>query len=89
MPLARLEAGAQGAVVASANVAPELSCRVHRAGREGDLAGAVSLGRRLRQLVALCPVGGFPGGWKAAGVAVERAQPPDRLRALGLRAVDR
>ena len=75
MLLASLAAGAQGAIVASANVAPELSCRALEAWRDGDAARAQALEARLRRLVAACRVGSYPAGWKAAAAVQGACRP--------------
>jgi 4-hydroxy-tetrahydrodipicolinate synthase len=64
--VASLVMGANGAIAASANVAPQLGAWVHRAVAEGDLEAANGLQRRLHDLVVSCRRGEFPAGWKAA-----------------------
>ncbi len=75
MLLASLAAGAQGAIVASANVAPELSCGAFAAWRAADREEAHSLEARLRRLVAACRLGSYPAGWKAAAAAQGACRP--------------
>lgn len=70
MLLQSLQAGARGAIVASANVAPQLPVGILRSWEGGDLAGAEAQERQLRRLVAACRVGTYPAGWKAAAAAV-------------------
>ena len=45
--------GGDGAITASANFAPELSVGIYRAWREGDLATAATLNKKLLQLPAI------------------------------------
>ena len=75
MLLSSLGAGACGAIVASANLVPELPVGVHRAWAAGRHEEAARLERRLRQVVDTCRVGGFPAGWKAAVAATGRCGP--------------
>ena len=70
MLLESLQAGARGAIVASANVAPELSVGIFRSWAGNDLRGAREYESRLRSLVAACRVGTYPAGWKAAAAAL-------------------
>lgn len=95
MLVASLAAGARGAIVASANVVPELAVGVHRAWLAGDFDQAARLERRLRQVVAACRTGSFPAGWKSAVAAAGHCQPwlvtprhrldPDESRNLAAR----
>lgn len=73
--LTSLAAGAQGAIVASANVAPELSCGALAAWRRGDLEVARRLEARLRRVVGACRIGSYPAGWKAAAAAQGACRP--------------
>lgn len=66
MLLAALGAGASGAIVASANLVPEMSVGALQAWGEGQTAIAVRNEAMLRAVVAACRVGTFPAGWKAA-----------------------
>lgn len=75
MLLSSLGAGAHGAIVASANLVPDLVVGVHRAWAAGRFDEAVALERRLRQVVAACRVGEFPAGWKAAVAAAVGCRP--------------
>ena len=75
MLLASLDAGATGAIVASANVVPEVAVGVHRAWVAGDMAEAHRLEARLRAVVAACRTGAYPAGWKAAAALAGRCQP--------------
>ncbi len=75
MLLASLGAGARGAIVASANLVPELPVGVHRAWTAGRHDEAARLERRLRQVVDACRVGTFPAGWKAAVALTGRCGP--------------
>ncbi len=75
-----LSAGATGAIVASANVAPELSVAVFRGYRDGDEAAWRAAQDRLLSLVTACRGSGFPAGWKTAaallGLCDDRMAPP-------------
>lgn len=75
MLVSSLAAGASGAIVASANLVPELAVGVHRAWIDGDLVEAGRLEEQLRQVVAACRVGSLPAGWKAALAATGRCRP--------------
>lgn len=75
MLLASLSAGANGAIVASANLVPELPVGIHRAWATDRSVEAAALERRLRQVVEACRVGSFPAGWKAAVAAVGGCRP--------------
>jgi 4-hydroxy-tetrahydrodipicolinate synthase len=66
MLVASMQAGGTGAIIASANLVPELSVGVHQAVRSGDLAHALDVQRRLRAIVMACRRGSGPAGWKAA-----------------------
>jgi len=70
MLLESLQAGASGAIVASANVAPELSVGIVGSWAAGDRTGAAEFERQLRVLVSACRVGTYPAGWKAAASAL-------------------
>jgi 4-hydroxy-tetrahydrodipicolinate synthase len=85
MLLESLQAGASGAIVASANVAAQLSVGIYRSWAAGNLPRATGLERQLRELVAACRVGTFPAGWKAAASALGicRADLVAPRRALG------
>lgn len=78
--LASMVIGADGAIAASANLAPDLGCALFRHAGEGDWARARDLQRRLFELVTACRVGPFPSGWKAAlelaGVCEGHPVPP-------------
>ena len=80
MLVASMQAGARGAITASANLVPELSVRVHRAVREGNLDEARAVERRLRAIVLACRRGTGPSGWKAAlelaGLCAAEPVPP-------------
>ncbi len=75
MLLASLAAGASGAIVASANVVPEVTVGIHRAWTAGDLVEAHRLEARLRAVVAACRTGAYPAGWKAAAALTGRCRP--------------
>lgn len=82
MLLAALGAGARGAIVASANLVPELAVGILESWREGKVDDAGTLERRLRRVVDACRMGNFPAGWKAALAAVGVCGPglvPPRL----------
>lgn len=64
--LASVAAGADGAIAASANLAPELGCELYRRCAAGEWSAARAVQRRLFELVTACRAGGFPAGWKAA-----------------------
>jgi len=70
MLLASLAVGAQGAIVASANVVPELSCGAYLSWRNGDEGKARATEQMLRRVVGACRVGSFPAGWKGAAAAI-------------------
>jgi 4-hydroxy-tetrahydrodipicolinate synthase len=65
MLLASMAVGADGAIAASANVAPELGCALYRHAAAGELEEARAAQRRVFELVRACRVGEFPAGWKA------------------------
>lgn len=75
MLLTSLSAGARGAIVASANVAPELCRGAFDAYRAGEAAAARAFEVRLRRLVAACRTGSYPAGWKAAAAALGLCEP--------------
>jgi len=75
MLLTSMSAGARGAIVASANVAPELSCGALAAWWRGDAEEAQRLEARLRRVVLTCRVGSYPAGWKAAASAQGACRP--------------
>lgn len=75
MLLASLAAGARGAIVASANVVPEVTVGVHRSWTLSDMDGARGLEVRLRSVVAACRTGTYPAGWKAAASLAGRCRP--------------
>ena len=62
MLLAALGAGARGAIVASANLVPELPVGILESWREGKVDEAATLERRLRRVVDACRMGNFPAG---------------------------
>jgi dihydrodipicolinate synthase/N-acetylneuraminate lyase len=64
--LASMAVGADGAIAASANLAPELGCALYRHAAAGELEEARAAQRRVFELVRACRVGPFPAGWKAA-----------------------
>lgn len=70
-----LSAGATGAVVASANVAPQLAVKIF-----ADPAAGRDTQDRLLDLVTACRKAGTPAGWKAAaaltGLCTDRMVPP-------------
>jgi 4-hydroxy-tetrahydrodipicolinate synthase len=66
MLLASMVVGADGAIAASANLAPELGCELYRHAAAGELEQARAAQRRVFELVRACRVGDFPAGWKAA-----------------------
>lgn len=66
MLLAAIGAGASGAIIASANLVPEVSVGALQAWRQGRTAEAVRDEATLRAVVAACRVGTPPAGWKAA-----------------------
>lgn len=74
MLLASLSAGARGAIVASANVAPELCRGAFDAHRAGD-AAAAGIEVQVRRLVDACRTGSYPAGWKAAAAALGHCEP--------------
>lgn len=80
MLVASMQAGGTGAILASANLVPEMGVGVHRAVRNGDLARALDRLRRLRAIVIACRRGSLPAGWKAAleltGWCARSAVPP-------------
>lgn len=61
-----IEAGAVGAILASANVAPENGVALYRAAVDGDTDTATRLRDRAVTLVAACRDAGVPTGWKTA-----------------------
>lgn len=75
MLLASLAAGASGAIVASANVVPEVTVGVHRAWTARDMVEARRLEARLRSVVAACRTGTYPAGWKAAAALTGHCRP--------------
>lgn len=75
MLLASLAAGAGGAIVASANLVPEVAVGAHRNWMLGDIGCAHSLEARLRSVVAACRTGTYPAGWKAAAALAGRCRP--------------
>lgn len=81
--VASLVTGASGAIVASANLAPELAVGVYDAFTSGDAGTARRLQEQLAQVVAACRRPGFPAGWKAAleiaGVCGARPVPPGAI----------
>ncbi len=88
--LPSLVMGADGAIGASVNVAPELAVGICQAVDEGDLSRARELQRRLTRLVLACRRGPSPSGWKAALAGLDVCQPllapparplPDAIRA--------
>jgi dihydrodipicolinate synthase/N-acetylneuraminate lyase len=66
MLLASMVLGADGAITASANLAPELGCALYRHAAAGEMEAARTAQRQLFELVRACRVGEFPAGWKAA-----------------------
>ncbi len=58
--------GADGAILASVNLAPELATGIFRSFSDGNSDNAFELQTRLTQLVRACRRGTFPAGWKAA-----------------------
>jgi len=66
MLLASMTLGADGAIAASANLAPELGCALFRHAAAGELEQARAAQRRVFELVSACRAGVFPAGWKAA-----------------------
>lgn len=58
--------GAVGAILASANVAPDNAVALYRAAVNGDTATAARLRDAAATLVAACREAGVPTGWKAA-----------------------
>lgn len=86
-------AGAVGAILASANVAPEAGVALYRAAVDGDAATAAQLRDRALALVAACRDAGIPTGWKAAAALqglcgphpVPPGLPPDSTHLAALR----
>ncbi|HEX6444705.1 MAG TPA: dihydrodipicolinate synthase family protein [Streptosporangiales bacterium] len=80
MLVASLLAGGHGTIAASANLVPELSSGICRALQAGDLDGALTLQRRLQQVIHACRGGTPPAAWKAAlhhaGVCEPHLAPP-------------
>lgn len=80
MLVASMQAGGQGAIVASANLVPALSVAVLRFAREGNFEEAVAIQQRLHRIVTACRRGSGPAGWKAAlesiGVCSRLSVPP-------------
>jgi dihydrodipicolinate synthase/N-acetylneuraminate lyase len=78
--VASLVLGASGAIVASANLAPELPVGVYHAFTSGDAETARQLQEQLSRVVATCRRAAFPAGWKAAleiaGVCSAHPVPP-------------
>ncbi len=64
--LASLLLGADGAIVASANLVPRLPVSLYSAIRNGDLQTARELQEHLFNVVQACRRGIAPAGWKAA-----------------------
>lgn len=64
--VASLVTGASGAIVASANLVPELSVGIYRAFTSGDAETARRLQAQLARVVTACRRGYPPAGWKAA-----------------------
>ncbi|MGH2949693.1 MAG: dihydrodipicolinate synthase family protein, partial [Solirubrobacteraceae bacterium] len=64
--LASMVLGADGAIAASANLAPELGCTLYRHAAAGEIEAARAAQRRVFELVSACRAGPFPAGWKAA-----------------------
>jgi dihydrodipicolinate synthase/N-acetylneuraminate lyase len=64
--IASMQAGGNGAVLASANLVPAMGVAVHRAVRAGDIDFALKEVRKLRAIVTACRRGSLPAGWKAA-----------------------
>jgi 4-hydroxy-tetrahydrodipicolinate synthase len=73
-----LLAGADGAILGSANYVPELSLRVHRAVREGEIEQARVPQRALSRLWTLHDLGSFPAMQKAAAELVGLPAGPPR-----------
>jgi 4-hydroxy-tetrahydrodipicolinate synthase len=95
---AAMRAGANGAVVATANAAPKEFVAMYDAVRRGDLAEAERLQRRLEPLHKLFRTGPFPGTMKAclellgvpAGPPRRPALPvPQEVRARAARILER
>jgi 4-hydroxy-tetrahydrodipicolinate synthase len=78
--VASLVIGASGAIVASANLAPELSVGIYQAFTSSDTETARRLQEQLGRVVAACRRAAFPAGWKAAlelaGVCSAHPVPP-------------
>lgn len=77
---ATLLSGAPGGIWTSPNIAPTLCVRLYRACRDGDLAVALALHRRLRDLMNAFFIANHPGPLKElmgmAGIGVGPARPP-------------
>jgi 4-hydroxy-tetrahydrodipicolinate synthase len=80
-----LLAGADGAILGSANYVPELSIRVHRAVRDGEVERARAPQRALSRLWTLHDLGSFPAMQKAAAdlVGIPAGPPRAPVRPLG------
>jgi 4-hydroxy-tetrahydrodipicolinate synthase len=83
-----LLAGADGAILGSANYVPELSVRVHRAVRDGEIERARAPQRALSRLWTLHDLGSFPAMQKAAAELVGLPAGPPRAPVRPLGATD-
>lgn len=88
--VASLAVGASGAIVASANLAPELSVGIYRAFTSGDMDTAWRLQEQLVRVVAACRRSSTPAAWKAAleiaGVCGADPVPPGAVLSSAQRA---
>lgn len=88
--VASLVIGAAGAIVASANLAPELPVGIYQAFTSGDVEAAGRLQGQLVRVVAACRRASFPAGWKTAleiaGVCGAHPVPPGTLLSSDQRA---
>jgi 4-hydroxy-tetrahydrodipicolinate synthase len=88
--VASLVIGASGAIVASANLAPELPVGIYQAFTSGDVETARRLQEQLVRVVAACRRAPLPAGWKAAleiaGVCGANPVQPGAVLSSGQRA---